>query len=164
MSFLTCFWLLPQNEHLSRSPPSPMRATARPHPLSSVCWRPLGGSVMLPVRRLATTLPPTAPDVDQVGPIRRRGRLLRQVVGLAARQPDCGRRLALVGQLATVDDLVDEAVLDTLGGGKNLVSLDVALDLFLRLPRMRGKQLLELAAHPKNLPSLDLDVAGLTAT
>src|SRR5260221_4832899 len=27
MSFLTCFWLFPQNEHLSRSPPSPMRAT-----------------------------------------------------------------------------------------------------------------------------------------
>ena len=26
MSFLTCFWLLPQNEHFSRSPPSPMRA------------------------------------------------------------------------------------------------------------------------------------------
>src|SRR6478735_10102088 len=26
MSFLTCFWLLPQKEHLSRSPPSPMRA------------------------------------------------------------------------------------------------------------------------------------------
>src|SRR5665811_172655 len=29
MSFLTCFWLLPQNEHFSRSPPSPMRATRR---------------------------------------------------------------------------------------------------------------------------------------
>src|SRR5215469_6143125 len=28
MSFLTCFWLLPQNEHFSRSAPSPMRATA----------------------------------------------------------------------------------------------------------------------------------------
>src|ERR1700759_4663601 len=27
MSFLTCFWLFPQNEHFSRSPPSPMRAT-----------------------------------------------------------------------------------------------------------------------------------------
>jgi hypothetical protein len=27
MSFLTCFWLLPQNEHFNRSPPSPMRAT-----------------------------------------------------------------------------------------------------------------------------------------
>src|SRR4051812_38755532 len=28
MSFLTCFWLLPQKEHLSRSPPSPIRATS----------------------------------------------------------------------------------------------------------------------------------------
>src|SRR5919202_1276805 len=27
MSFLTCFWLFPQNEHLSRSPLSPIRAT-----------------------------------------------------------------------------------------------------------------------------------------
>src|ERR1700751_4626479 len=27
MSFLTCFCDLPQNEHFSRSPPSPMRAT-----------------------------------------------------------------------------------------------------------------------------------------
>lgn len=26
MSFLTCFWLFPQNEHFNRSPPSPMRA------------------------------------------------------------------------------------------------------------------------------------------
>src|SRR4051812_41446260 len=30
MSFLTCFWLLPQKEHLSRSPPSPNLATANP--------------------------------------------------------------------------------------------------------------------------------------
>src|ERR1700688_2518206 len=30
MSFLTCFWLFPQNEHFSRSPPSPNLATARP--------------------------------------------------------------------------------------------------------------------------------------
>src|ERR1700730_2111257 len=28
MSFLTCFWLFPQKEHLSRSPPSPNLATA----------------------------------------------------------------------------------------------------------------------------------------
>src|SRR5258708_20224497 len=27
MSFLTCFWLFPQNEHFSRSPPSPNLAT-----------------------------------------------------------------------------------------------------------------------------------------
>src|SRR5215470_12401988 len=32
MSFLTCFWLFPQNEHFSRSPPSPMRATQHPFP------------------------------------------------------------------------------------------------------------------------------------
>src|SRR5690606_11395329 len=30
MSFLTCFWLFPQNEHLSRSAPSP-RATLHHH-------------------------------------------------------------------------------------------------------------------------------------
>src|SRR5260370_32147241 len=28
MSFLTCFWLFPQKEHFSRSPPSPNLATA----------------------------------------------------------------------------------------------------------------------------------------
>jgi hypothetical protein len=27
MSFLTCFWLFPQKEHFSRSPPSPNFAT-----------------------------------------------------------------------------------------------------------------------------------------
>src|SRR5258708_14390558 len=38
ISFLTCFWLLPQNEHFSRSAPSPMRATALlPLPLSPSC-------------------------------------------------------------------------------------------------------------------------------
>jgi hypothetical protein len=26
MSFFTCFWLFPQKEHFSKSPPSPMRA------------------------------------------------------------------------------------------------------------------------------------------
>src|SRR4029077_12265729 len=33
MSFLTCFWLLPQKEHFSRSPPSPMRATGGHPPI-----------------------------------------------------------------------------------------------------------------------------------
>src|SRR4051794_41763297 len=35
MSFLTCFWLFPQNEHLSRSAPSPVRTTGLHHPLVS---------------------------------------------------------------------------------------------------------------------------------
>src|ERR1700742_223548 len=30
ISFLTCFWLFPQNEHFSRSPPSPNFATTGP--------------------------------------------------------------------------------------------------------------------------------------
>src|SRR5207247_975327 len=30
ISFLTCFWLFPQNEHFSRSPPSPNLATKTP--------------------------------------------------------------------------------------------------------------------------------------
>src|SRR5919107_3961732 len=38
MSFFTCFWLLPQKEHFSRSPPSPMRATGTPPHL--FMWRP----------------------------------------------------------------------------------------------------------------------------
>src|SRR5207342_134654 len=41
MSFLTCFWDLPQNEHFSSSPPSPNLATSSP-PQSGVvlvCYR-----------------------------------------------------------------------------------------------------------------------------
>src|SRR5205823_9651468 len=37
MSFLTCFWLLPQNEHFSRSPPSPNFATTPPSLLLRAC-------------------------------------------------------------------------------------------------------------------------------
>jgi hypothetical protein len=48
MSFLTCFWLLPQNEHLSRSPLSPMRATRAP-------FAPAGAE-------LSTTYGPHGPD------------------------------------------------------------------------------------------------------
>src|SRR5215831_17888593 len=45
ISFLTCFWLFPQKEHFSRSPPSPNFATGKaPFPLgpSSVLARALG--------------------------------------------------------------------------------------------------------------------------
>src|ERR671920_307991 len=54
MSFLTCFWLFPQNEHLSRSPLSPMRATPPPQ--------------LLPVRpaRLAPTITPTSDLVEDI--------------------------------------------------------------------------------------------------
>src|SRR3954462_14143246 len=53
MSFLTCFWLLPQNEHFSRSPLSPMRATPPPY----VSPRPSSSS---------PTLTPTSADVEDI--------------------------------------------------------------------------------------------------
>src|SRR4051812_47051197 len=37
MSFLTCFWLFPQKEHFSRSPPSPIRATGGHPPVVELC-------------------------------------------------------------------------------------------------------------------------------
>src|SRR5215204_2142532 len=62
MSFLTCFWDLPQKEHFRRSPPSPMRATYDPLPL--------GHRAAEPVHSL--TLPPPGADAP---PFRaRRGR------------------------------------------------------------------------------------------
>src|SRR5215203_4971062 len=65
MSFFTCFWLLPQNEHLSRSPPSPMRAT-RSFPFA---WDPSAGRTELrALRRYLAGPPEWAP----LGPTRYR--------------------------------------------------------------------------------------------
>src|SRR5215212_6301108 len=61
MSFLTCFWLFPQNEHLSRSPLSPIRATW----LTSSSK---GTALLLP-RELALSLPSSTPsDLASVVP------------------------------------------------------------------------------------------------
>src|SRR5450755_4674346 len=65
MSFLTCFWLFPQNEHFSRSPPSPMRATQL-----LLYMGPLGQVAACPSRHVPpghralrlSTLPPRAPE------------------------------------------------------------------------------------------------------
>src|SRR5438034_477753 len=60
MSFLTCFWLLPQNEHFSRSPPSPMRAmVVGSYFLFAV------GCLLLP--RSAPTLPARSARVRPIG-------------------------------------------------------------------------------------------------
>src|SRR3954470_16961138 len=59
MSFLTCFCDLPQNEHFSRSPPSPMRATYDPLPLGH-------RAVAQPVHFVTVHRPPCS-----VTPIRR---------------------------------------------------------------------------------------------
>src|SRR4051794_8154872 len=50
ISFLTCFWLFPQNEHFSRSPPSPMRATGTtPHDRAGgPSWHPVSRGPLRP--------------------------------------------------------------------------------------------------------------------
>src|SRR6478609_4348787 len=125
MSFLTCFWLFPQNEHFSRSPPSPIRATGG-HPPVRPAWCRWSGSAVLCrsvlsfarghgwrilrryLFRTSLTGPhtPTLPGTPPArGPTRRRRSGQR-------RGPD-----------PRVEDRVDQAVLDRLLGGQDLVAL-----------------------------------------
>src|SRR5580704_12137542 len=112
MSFLTCFWLFPQNEHFSRSPPSPMRAT------QSLLYP--GTSRILPLRR-----------------------------------PYLGA--ALEGR----QNIIHDSVVFRLVRVEEPVPLDVTADLVRLLPGVLGDDLLHRAAHPQDLPGLDLQVAGL---
>src|SRR5919107_6136483 len=82
ISFLTCFCDLPQNEHFSRSPPSPNLAIWS-SPLAQGCGR----------RLLERTCPPPLPAT-----------ILSSL--LAARDSQ-----QLLGRLPALDDLVDDAVL-----------------------------------------------------
>src|SRR3954447_9663351 len=160
MSFLTCFWLFPQNEHLSRSPPSPMRATCRsslvaeggrengrPAPdvisprFASSSFNAGVGALPSPFRRQRTrSCTSTAPDARGA-----RGR----------RGSDRRRRLA------ADEDLVDQAVLLGLVGGEDLVALDVGANLLDAAAAVQGERVLEPAPHPQDLVGLDLDVARL---
>src|SRR5258707_10405 len=63
--------------------------------------------------------------------------------------------------LAAAQDRVDEAVFLGLGGGHDLVAVDVLTYLLHRLVGVLGEQLLELGTHPHDLPGLDLDVRAL---
>src|SRR3954447_19864735 len=166
MSFLTCFWLLPQKEHLSRSPPSPMRATRSPSPRQ----RPRGtedAGLAGPCRCPGMTVPPTSASVAVL--------LRRTALGLGVSRPvvtlrhPSGRVLSPTRpndsgdrrQLAALDDLVDQAVLHRVGRGEDLVALDVLADLLLRPAGVPGQHRLEERAHPQDLPRLDLDVGAL---
>src|SRR5215510_368004 len=100
MSFFTCFCDLPQNEHLSRSPPSPIRAT-----------------YVLPATSLvrhaltAYARAPRAPGffVESTLPA---GALRGEPGGGVSVSSRCDDRL-----LAAREDLVDQAVLLRLLGG-----------------------------------------------
>src|SRR3954451_19118621 len=101
MSFLTCFWLFPQKEHLSRSPPSPMRATRKPLPLTCPVCRP----------------EPRADDGTPAGPSAPLFRAGVPRTGASPLLPAAawrrGQQLAAPGG----EHPVDEAVLDGLLGG-----------------------------------------------
>src|SRR5215216_4913408 len=126
MSFLTCFWLFPQNEHFSRSPPSPMRATCRSSLVAEggrESGQPAPARYPAPVhvlliqrwcRRAAQPVPPKA-DADCASRARR------------ARPGRIGsdRRRGL----ATDQHLVDQPVLLRLVGREDLVALDVGANL-----------------------------------
>src|SRR4051794_1638259 len=148
MSFLTCFWLLPQKEHLSRSPPSPMRATGMSLPLGGV--RVANYSCRRSVRRPCPRHPLNATPAPLSAVIRAGSacwgsvRAVRRGAGLAAAQ-----------------HLVDESVLDGLLRREDLVPLDVVPDLLGGPVRMPGEGLLQPGAHPQHLVGLDLDVGGL---
>ena len=55
---------------------------------------------------------------------------------------------------------VDQAVVDGLLRGQDLVALDVLADVVDVLAGVAGQDLLQQAAHPQDLVGLDLDVAG----
>src|SRR3990170_3849429 len=64
--------------------------------------------------------------------------------------------------LSAGDDLVDDAVLDGLGGREDEVAVGVLRDALERLARVLRDQLIEEIAVPDHLAGLDLDVDGLT--
>src|SRR5437868_6654400 len=125
MSFFTCFWLFPQNKHLSRSPPSPMRATrCFPFALDPLCSAEPGACAALsasfpwagalsPLRRYLAGPPVRAP----LGPTRSKGGVSTE----DSAETDRG--------LTGGDDLVDKTVRQGLLGREDLVPLDVVADL-----------------------------------
>src|SRR6478752_1879674 len=148
MSFLTCFWLFPQKEHLSRSPVSPTRGTGD----SSPRWHRFGGRLGLQrrpgVRRYPQTLRKSAVNTQRRFRARRR----------SATRPDAG---SVVDHLAGRDDLVDDPVRLGLLGGEDRVPLDVGTDLLLRLTGVTRQDRLQQAAHAQDLVGLDLQVRDL---
>src|SRR4051812_9119053 len=105
MSFFTCFWLFPQKEHLSRSPPSPMRAKSGP----------------------SSSGPPLCGEALQYD-----GTASRPAFGPVARAELLSVELRSAGQrggrLAGHQHLVDEPVRLRLLRREDLVALDVLAD------------------------------------
>src|SRR5580692_8988087 len=169
MSFFTCFWLFPQNEHFSRSPPSPMRATQ----FLLYMGPPAPGLGTSPARRACPAMPSTAcyltvppcgvrwtnqtPSAAQEG----RGEALPSLRGYRQGALSAHRHGGCLPSLERRQHLIDEAVILGRGRAQELVALDVALDLLSVLARVPGEDGLHGLAHPVDLVGLDLHVARL---
>src|SRR4051794_21872476 len=69
-------------------------------------------------------------------------------------------RVGAVGHGGLADDVVDEAVLESLLRGEPAVAVGVLLDLLDRLSGVQGLQVVELALGPPEQGWLDRDVGG----
>src|SRR5690625_5236805 len=129
MSFLTCFWLFPQNEHFSRSPPSPIRATGTSFRSG-------------PVRRVRRAGGHTSACVLDGTP---------RWAHTSRSEPACIAPMLRSRSLERLQNLIDEAVLDRALRGEDLVALDVATDLLDRLSGVLGDHPLQHLPHPQDL-------------
>src|SRR5687768_15061357 len=120
ISFLTCFCDLPQNEHFSRSPPSPNLAIWS-SPLAQGCGR----------RLLERTCPPVPAATIF---------LVLSLLGARDSQQ-------LLGCLPALDDLVDDPVLLGLAGRHDEVAVGVAGDLLHVLAGVGGQDLVQHPPH-----------------
>src|SRR6266516_5139995 len=102
ISFLTCFCDLPQKEHFSRSPPSPNLAIVRPLVRLPRCPGPTAGAYAPGGTRRQHHLFPCVPASAC---------LWVPLDSPSSAPPVAGRRRdELLGQLAALDDLIDDAV------------------------------------------------------
>src|SRR5919112_1787800 len=141
MSFFTCFWLFPQKEHFSRSPPSPMRAmSADPvsHRDGPIRHTPVGVPVV--------TVP--AEHLHRGADNCSKSATCRWAVAAGAERPRQRTPSADGRQLPALDDLVDDPVLLGLLGRQDLVALDVGANLVGRATGVPRQDLLHLRAHP----------------
>src|SRR4051794_15047636 len=148
ISFLTCFWLFPQKEHLSRSPPSPMRAmSADPSPI----WR---ARTTRPSDGTRSTRPRGSIRAPEFRVTRRPVELVLAVAADVAADSDRG-------ELATLDDLVDDPVRLGVLRREDLLAFDVDAHFLDRTARVPGEGRLQQRTGARDLVGLDLQVGDL---
>src|SRR5436190_4241134 len=149
MSFLTCFWLFPQKEHFSRSPPSPIRATRTSpcsHETRRASWNYDG-----------TAFGASADPLD--GSDTARLSLLQSAADSSGAGAGADGEPA---RLSRLDHFVHKPVVHGCVRGQDIVAFDVLPDLVLGAAGVSREQRLEQRAHPQDLVGLDLDVAALS--